>query len=77
MGNTLIIETETLLTNGDGLTFFNRQGKLQGFRVNRVDQYNKIQLTSAIDIKPGTELFRNHDIKRESMMATHHIPTRN
>ena len=69
LGNTLLIETETLLTNGDGLTFFNRQGKLQGFRVNRVDQYNKIQLTSAIDIKPGTELFRNHDIKRESMMA--------
>ena len=50
--------------NGDGLCFFTQDGKLQGYRVNRVD-VNRIYLY--VDsgqlpyIEPGTEVYRNND----------------
>jgi len=48
------------LHSGDGLTFFNRAGELQGTSVNRVD--GKTVYPFKMDgLEPGLELFRNHD----------------
>ncbi|MDE7472245.1 MAG: U32 family peptidase [Muribaculaceae bacterium] len=70
MGRTLIVDTTVQLANGDGLTYFDAAGKLQGFRVNRVEADGKrIQLAAPVDIHPGSRLYRNHDIQRETMMA--------
>jgi putative protease len=48
------------LHSGDGLTFFNRAGELQGTSVNRVDG-KTVYLFKMDGLEPGLELFRNHD----------------
>ncbi len=67
-GKTVEVKSDVEFANGDGLTYFDRSGKLCGFRVNRADG-NKLQLTAPADLRPGTRLFRNHDARREAMMA--------
>jgi collagenase-like PrtC family protease len=58
--NSFTLASSTLLQNGDGLTFFNRAGQLQGTSVNRVD--GKFIYPAKMDgLEPGLELFRNHD----------------
>jgi putative protease len=48
------------LHNGDGLTFFNAEGQLQGTNINRVD--GKTVFPAKMDgLEVGLELFRNHD----------------
>ncbi len=58
--------------NGDGLCFFNSQGELEGYRVNRVEG-NRVFLfldsTDMPSIKPGTELYRNYDIELEKVLS--------
>lgn len=58
--------------NGDGLCFFNRQGELEGYRVNRVEG-NRVFLflesTDMPSITVGTELYRNYDIEFEKVLS--------
>lgn len=58
--------------NGDGLCFFNRQGELEGYRVNRVEG-NRVFLflesTGMPSITAGTELYRNYDIEFEKVLS--------
>ena len=56
------------INNGDGLTFFNSQGELEGFRVNRVAS-NRIFLQNGQTIKPGTLLYRNYDHAFETLLS--------
>lgn len=57
--------------NGDGLCFFSKEGKLHGYRVNKVD-VNRIYLY--VDsgqlpyIEPGTEVFRNSDAEFDKQL---------
>ena len=46
--------------NGDGLCFLDGQGRLQGFRVNRVEG-NKLFLQEVPHVVPKTRLYRNFD----------------
>ena len=58
--------------NGDGLCFFNRQGELEGYRVNRVEGNRVFLFLDSIDmpsIAPGTELYRNYDIEFEKVLS--------
>ena len=58
--------------NGDGLCFFNRQGELEGYRVNRVEGNRVFLFLDSIDmpsITPGTELYRNYDIEFEKVLS--------
>lgn len=48
------------LNSGDGLCFFTRNGDLQGFRVERVEN-RKVFPNTMNDLKKGTSLYRNHD----------------
>ncbi|MDE5635474.1 MAG: U32 family peptidase, partial [Muribaculaceae bacterium] len=68
-GREITVRSHVELANGDGLTFFSHTGQLQGFRVNRVEG-STLYLQSKIDgLVTGTRLFRNHDIRREAMLA--------
>lgn len=57
-----------MFANGDGLCFFNRQKKLEGFRVNRVENNRLYPLTMPKNLEPGMELYRNNDIEFERAM---------
>lgn len=57
-----------MFANGDGLCFFNRQKKLEGFRVNRVKNNRLYPLTMPKNLEPGMALYRNNDIEFERAM---------
>lgn len=57
-----------MFANGDGLCFFNRQKKLEGFRVNRVENNRLYPLTIPKNLEPGMALYRNNDIEFERAM---------
>ncbi|MGL5261520.1 MAG: peptidase U32 family protein [Bacteroides sp.] len=54
--------------NGDGACFLDEQGRLQGFRINRVDT-NRIYPLEMPNIKPKTVLYRNYDHEFEKELA--------
>ncbi|MDE7451750.1 MAG: U32 family peptidase [Paramuribaculum sp.] len=56
----LIIDTKEQLSNGDGLGYFDANGKFCGFRVNRTEG-NKVFPASPVRIKPRTQIFRNNN----------------
>ncbi len=58
---------DTDIANGDGLGFFNPEGLFQGFRVNRVEG-NMLYPASPQAIRPGTQLYRNHNRLREEKL---------
>ncbi len=56
-----IVESSVEFSNGDGLCFFDNEGKLQGFRVNRAEGRELFPLKMPEGLLPGMELFRNED----------------
>ena len=56
------------LSNGDGLTFFNDKGELEGFRVNRVEA-NQVFTLDHLLIRPKTPLYRNYDQVFERLLS--------
>ena len=56
------------IANGDGCCYFNRDGELQGFKVNKVEG-NKIFPAEPITIAKGTELYRNYDHTFEKSLS--------
>ena len=68
-GNYLTVAGVKPFHNGDGVCFLDEQGRLQGFRINRVDG-NKLYLAGDVPrIKPRTRLFRNFDQEFERILA--------
>ncbi len=58
--------------NGDGLCFFNREGELEGYRVNRVEGNRVFLFLENADmpsITAGTELYRNYDLEFEKVLS--------
>lgn len=70
-GNYFTMAGTKSLNNGDGLSFFNVHGVLQGFRVNRVDE-NRIYPLEMPYILPKTILYRNldHEFEKELSRPT-------
>lgn len=66
-GNYLTVAGVKPFSNGDGLCFLDEQGKLQGFRVNRVEN-NKLYPQEMPRLKPKTKLYRNFDQEFERVM---------
>lgn len=55
--------------NGDGVCFIDEQGRLQGFRINKVEG-NKLYPADRVPrIKPRTPLYRNFDQEFERLLA--------
>ena len=64
----IIVAGTTPFCNGDGLCFIDAQGKLQGFRVNRVEG-NHLYPAEMPDVKKGDTLWRNYDQQWEKLMV--------
>ena len=54
-------------SNGDGLCYIDENGRLQGFRVNRVEN-NRLFPQEMPKFKPKTKLYRNFDQEFEKLM---------
>ena len=66
-GNSFSLQGATTLRNGDGLTFFNERGTLEGFRVNRIEA-DRVFTLERPALRPGTRLYRNHDQAFERLL---------
>lgn len=66
-GNYLTVAGVKPFNNGDGVCYLDETGKLQGFRVNRVEN-NKLFPQEMPRVKPRTVLFRNFDQEFDRMM---------
>ena len=67
-GNYLTVAGLKSFNNGDGVCYIDEQGKLQGFRINRVEG-NKLYPQEMPRIKPRTVLYRNFDQEFEKILA--------
>lgn len=67
-GNYLTVAGLKSFNNGDGVCYLDEQGKLQGFRINRVEG-NKLYPQEMPRIKPRTVLYRNYDQEFEKVLA--------
>lgn len=79
----LQLQSPTVIHNGDGLCFFDAEGQLHGFRVNRVDEQGRIYPADPTILKllpKGTPLYRNLDADFERQLskptAERRIPVR-
>ena len=68
-GNYLTVAGVKPFHNGDGVCFLDEQGRLQGFRINRVDGNKLYPAGDVPHIKPRTRLFRNFDQEFERILA--------
>lgn len=66
-GNYLTVAGVKAFSNGDGLCYLDALGRLQGFRVNRVEN-NKLFPQEMPRIKPKTVLYRNFDQEFDRIM---------
>lgn len=55
--------------NGDGLCFITKKHKLEGFRVNRVENNRLYPLSMPCDLQSGVALYRNNDQEFERILA--------
>lgn len=67
-GNYLTVTGLKSFNNGDGVCYIDEQGRLQGFRINRVEG-NKLYPQEMPRIKPRTVLYRNFDQEFEKILA--------
>ncbi|CAK7037442.1 MAG: 23S rRNA 5-hydroxycytidine synthase [Bacteroides fragilis] len=67
-GNYLTVAGLKSFNNGDGVCYIDEQGRLQGFRINRVEG-NKLYPQEMPRIKPRTMLYRNFDQEFEKILA--------
>lgn len=67
-GNYLTVAGLKSFNNGDGVCYIDEQGKLQGFRINRVEG-NKLYPQEMPRIRPRTVLYRNFDQEFEKILA--------
>ena len=67
-GNYLTVAGLKSFNNGDGVCYIDEQGKLQGFRINRVEG-NKLYPQEMPRIKPRTVLYRNFDQEFERILS--------
>lgn len=73
-GASLLVKPETTISNGDGLGYFDADGRFCGFHLNTVVPDNRrggaVRLTPAapVHLQPGTALYRNKDMKYDALM---------
>lgn len=67
-GNYITVAGVKSFNNGDGVCYVDEQGRLQGFRINRVEA-NKLFPQEMPNIKPRTPLYRNYDQEFEKLLS--------
>lgn len=66
---TLMVKTAETLHNGDGIGYFDSEGRFAGFRINRVDGSNRLLTASDVNLRRGTKLYRNADAEWERTLG--------
>ncbi|MDR1758662.1 MAG: U32 family peptidase [Bacteroidales bacterium] len=66
--NSIIVKTDILFANGDGLLFVTKSGKTGGFRVNR-QVGNRLFPAQMPPVDPSTLLYRNHDHTLDKLLS--------
>ncbi len=66
--NFIIVAGVKPFHNGDGVCYVDENGRLQGFRINRVEG-NKLFLQEKVNIPPKTIIYRNYDHDFEKVLA--------
>lgn len=66
--NFLVVSGVKPFNNGDGVCYLDEQGRLQGFRVNRVDS-NKLYPQEMPHLKRRTILYRNFDQEFDKVLS--------
>lgn len=80
-GNAIIVKAEKTINNGDGLGYFDADGRFRGFHLNRCETIPsrsgdasgvtvKLTPASAVAIPAKRALYRNKDVKFDALMAT-------
>jgi putative protease len=67
-GNYIVVAGLKAFNNGDGVCYLDEQGRLKGFRINRVEN-NKIFPQEMPRIAPRTLLYRNFDQEFEKALS--------
>ena len=68
-GNYLTVAGLKSFNNGDGVCYIDEQGRLQGFRINRVDGNKLYPAGEMPRIRPRTVLYRNFDQEFERLLS--------
>lgn len=68
-GTQLFIETKKELANGDGISFFDKNGDYSGFRINKV-QGKIVNVAQPLKIEAGTKLYRTFDKKFNDLISS-------
>jgi putative protease len=71
-GRSLVIAGTATFANGDGLCFLDADDRLEGFRVNRVDDYGRIFPADASVLRrlhKGQKIYRNLDADFERQLS--------
>jgi putative protease len=68
-GGSFNVAGTAAFANGDGLCFFNDEQELEGFRVNRAEGNRLFPQRMPHALRPGTRLYRNHDIAFEKVLG--------
>ena len=63
------VSSTVSFANGDGLCFLNSDRQLEGFRVNRAVGNRLFPFRMPRGLKPGMELYRNHDVSFTHQLA--------
>ena len=71
--NYILVSDGRSFANGDGACFVDKNGKLQGFRVNRVEGDRLFPLTMP-DIHQGAQLYRNLNVAFENEVSRSSSP---
>ncbi len=73
--NYMLVSDGRLFANGDGACFIGRDGKLHGFRVNKVEG-DRLFPQSMPEIHQGAVLFRNFNVAFENEVSRSSLPRR-
>ena len=68
-GKKIVVSSSLHISNGDGISYFDRAGEYAGFRVNRVEG-NVLFLPQIVNIPAGTVLYRTFDKEFEDGIST-------
>ena len=66
-GKKVVVATDVALNNGDGLGYFDADGRFAGFRANRIEGAT-IFAAENVEITKGTTLYRNSDKQWNDLM---------
>ena len=68
-GNSFNVAGTAIFANGDGLCFITKEHKLEGFRVNRVENNRLYPLAMPHNLCAGMALYRNNDQNFERILS--------